>query len=100
MKTKPNPKVTSEVRRLQARLDSIEATERFMIRVRRDVLKKAERLRKLAVAAARARKRGHNEIRAAELLDEFALSLQPFYKAVKMTKRERAAHDKIMRRGR
>lgn len=97
MTTKANPKVTSEVRRLQARMDSVEATERFMILARRDVLKKAERLRKLAVAHALARKRGRNEIKAAERLDEFALSLLPLYKAVKMTKRERAAHDKIMR---
>lgn len=98
MKTKPDPKVVREVRELERRVAASESVMRFLIQSRRRTLERAEQLRKLALEVTRTRALPTApNFRA---LTKLVTSLQPFYKPVKMTKRERAAHDRIMRRAR
>lgn len=98
MKTKTDPRVVREVRELERRIAASESVMRFMIQSRRRTLERAEQLRKLALEVTRTRALPTApNFRA---LSKLVRSMLPFYKAVKMTKREQAAHDKIMRRGR
>jgi hypothetical protein len=74
-------KVRAEVDRLNARTDGIEDVTRLLVKVQRDSLAKAERLRKLAVAVVESRDctRPRQYLRAVNALEAFVGTLPPFH---------------------
>src|SRR4051794_5977343 len=74
--------VEREVRRMEQRVASTEATTRFMLRVQQQTLAKAEELRRLTVKLVKAEKHGtaRNVHDMVNDLDRFLSTLQPFNK--------------------
>lgn len=80
------------IRMLEGRLKNAEGTQRFMISVQISQLEKAEKLRRLALAATTALGTvigdGSAKVRA---LDSFARQLQPFSKPARQLEKMRKA---------
>jgi hypothetical protein len=88
---KRNPDVAAEVRRIESRVRSVEATERMILTVKDQQLRNAEKLRRLAILISEGSGEGLKEylrwMQRRKKLSQMLKTLKPFHNLKPLPKR-------------